>query len=93
MQNRKVRIMPFTIMGQRIATVLGPAAMTVGLLAGGAGVATADEEPTGPRLLEIELDVEDSPPVLEVEFVDPQGVHQEVDIDLRTGMIIPDSVG
>ena len=93
MQNRKVRIMPFTIRARRIAAVLGPAAMTVGLLAGGAGVATADEEPTGPRLLELELDFEDSPPVLEVEFADQQGVHQEVDIDLRTGMIIPDSVG
>lgn len=76
-----------------VAAVLGPAAIGFGALTGAgtaAAVEPAQEDSPAPRILEIELDLEDTPPTLELEFVDLQGDHREIAVDLQTGRIVED---
>ncbi|WP_207390406.1 hypothetical protein [Rhodococcus sp. ABRD24] len=71
-----------------VAAVLGSVAVGVGVFVAGGGVADAEEPP--PDVLGVELDEEDGRPTVEVDFVDLQGVHREIEIDLQTGRIIED---
>ncbi|WP_433604775.1 PepSY domain-containing protein [Prescottella agglutinans] len=75
----------------RIAVaVLAPAAVGVGTMLGGSGVADAEETAPSPGILSIELDEEEGRPTAEVDLVDLQGNEREIEIDLQTGRIIED---
>ncbi|MGF7123797.1 PepSY domain-containing protein [Rhodococcus sp. BE178] len=50
----------------------------------------AQQPPPTPGILGVELDEEGGRPTVEVDFVDLEGGHREVDIDLQTGRIIED---
>lgn len=70
--------------------VLGPAAVGMGAMLGGSGVAEAQERAPTPGILSIELDEEDGRPTAEVDLVDLQGNQREIEVDLQTGRIIED---
>ncbi|QCQ93865.1 peptidase [Rhodococcus sp. SGAir0479] len=74
---------------RRVASVLAPTAVAIGALVGAGPVAAAEPAPA-PGILGVELDEEEGRPTLEVDFVDLQGVHREIDIDLQTGRIVED---
>ncbi|RVW00519.1 PepSY domain-containing protein [Rhodococcus spongiicola] len=73
---------------RRVAAVVGPAAIGIAALVGSAGTANAEETPAAPGILEIELDLADGGPTAEVEFVDLEGAHREIQVDLQTGQIV-----
>ncbi|RVW05672.1 peptidase [Rhodococcus xishaensis] len=68
--------------------MLGPAAIGIATVVGGAGMANAEESPAAPGILEIELDFADGRPTAEVEFVDLEGTEREIHVDLQTGQIV-----
>lgn len=69
---------------------LAPAAVGMGAMLGGSGVADAEETAPSPGILSIELDEEEGRPTAEVDLVDLQGNERKIEIDLQTGRIAPD---
>ncbi|MCL2535866.1 MAG: PepSY domain-containing protein [Nocardiaceae bacterium] len=69
--------------------VLAPTVIGTGAVLGASGIAAAQAPP---GILEFEYEQEDGRPIVEVEFVDLQGRHREIEVDLQTGRIIEDEL-
>lgn len=81
---------PRTGHAKTAAAVVCSAALGSGLLVVGAGVAVAEELPSGPAILGVELDEEDGRPTVEIDYVNLQGERREIEVDLQSGRIVED---